>query len=567
MRSFLFENIWMLSRRDRQGRRVEFHRNRNLIQGRNHTGKSSLIKTLFLTLGARPQGKLIKWDEDTISLVDFRVDGRIFRALHQRGTRALFDEDGRILVATGDHAEWSAEFASVTGFNLVLTDKDGRSVPADSRCFFLPFYINQDGSWQAGWDTFIGLQQFKSPIGPILEYFSGIKPPEYYEAKAKRDAKQRLLDELNRERLFLNKAQNRFGKKLPFSGPKIDPENFKLEIERLTSEITELNKRQEKLREQAVKERELLASIYMQINLANEALHIYEADAKYLRSAPRETLVCPVCNAEHSESFLDLLTYAEDARSLRDITVRLHEDADKIKAKLRETDSEISNLERQYRNISQLLDTRRGTLQFRQVVESLGAEQAFRAFEEERAVLEREIGAHSSEVDRLSSEMSELTDRKRSSVIMKKFRQAYAAALFDLNLPPSEQTRLSLTSRPSLSGSGGPRSILAYYAALWDVCCGQTGSFLVPLVVDSPNQQGQDDINLPKVIEFVSTKLPHNTQLILGSELEVEHLFDNKILLDQPYQLLDEQFFEHAEAELTPMVQAMYAAARESGSG
>jgi hypothetical protein len=71
----------------------------------------------------------------------------------------------------------------ITGFNLVLMSKDGQSVLADPKCFFLPFYINQDGSWQAGWGTFLGLQQFRSPVTPILEYFSGIKPPEYYEAK------------------------------------------------------------------------------------------------------------------------------------------------------------------------------------------------------------------------------------------------------------------------------------------------------------------------------------------------------------------------------------------------
>jgi hypothetical protein len=566
MRSFLFENIWMLSRRDRRGRRIEFHPNKNLIQGRNHTGKSSLIKTLFLTLGARPQGKLLKWDEDTISLVDFRVDGQKFRALHQSGFRALFSEDERLLTATGDHGEWSAKFAAATGFNLALTDKKGQTVPADPRCFFLPFYINQDGSWQAGWDTFIGLQQFKSPVGAILEYFSGIKPPEYYEAKVKRDVEQRFLDELKRERTFLDKAQERFGKKLSYSGPKIDPVNFEREIEQLTCEITELNQQQEKLREQSVKEREVLSSIYMQINMATEALRVYNGDAEYLRSESRERLVCPICNAEHKESFFDLLTYADDARSLRDITVHLHGDAKLIEAKLQKTAAEIGTLEGQYRKISQLLDTRRGDLEFRQVVESLGAEQAFHAFEEERGILDREIKERSSEVDRLSGKMTALTDKKRSRAILKQFRHAYATAEFELNLPSSVTKRAGLASRPDLSGSGGPRSILAYYAALWNVSCGQTGSFLIPLVVDSPNQQGQDDINLPKVIEFVSTKLPESTQLILGSEIDVDYPFDMKLVLDRPYQFLSEVYFDEAESVLGPFVRAMYAAIGETKS-
>lgn len=557
MKDFRFESIWMLSRRDRRARRVEFHENKNLIWGRNHTGKSSLVKTIFLTLGAKPQGNLTQWDEHTVSLVGFRVDGRSFQALHSSGIRALF-ENGVLIVATSDHSEWSAAFASATGFNLVLLDKKGQSVPADPKCFFLPFYINQDGSWQASWNTFTGLQQFSKPMGSILEYFSGIKPPEYYEAKAKRDAEQRLLDDLKKERSFLDKARERFGKKLPISGPKIDPENFKREIEQLTLEMTSLNKDQEKLRSQSVSERDLLSSIYLQINLANEAIRAYDGDAEYLRNEPREALVCPVCNAEHSESFMDLLTYADDARSLREITARLEKDGREVAAKLQQTIAQIEALEGQYRRISHLLDTRRGDLQFRQVVESLGAEQAFQAFEEEVSVLDAEIAIHSEAVGVLNTEMDKLTDKKRSGAILKQYRQAYAAALFDLNLPDSAKARLTLTSRPSDSGSGGPRSILAYYAALWDVCCGKTGSFMVPLVIDSPNQQGQDDINLPKVIKFISEKLPASAQLILGSEIGTEHHFDKKILLDSPYKLLEEEFFDEADAELGPLENLMY---------
>lgn len=283
-----------------------------------------------------------------------------------------------------------------------------------------------------------------------------------------------------------------------------------------------------------------------------------DGDAQYLRNEPREALVCPVCNAEHSESFMDLLTYADDARSLREITARLEKDGREVAAMLQQTVAQIRDLEGQYRRISHLLDTRRGDLQFRQVVESLGAEQAFQAFEEERSILDAEISIHSEAVGALNAEMDKLTDKKRSGAILKQYRQAYAAALFDLNLPDSGKARLTLTSRPSDSGSGGPRSILAYYAALWDVCCGKTGSFMVPLVIDSPNQQGQDDINLPKVIKFISEKLPASAQLILGSEIDTQHPFDKKIILDAPYKLLDEKFFEEADAALGPLETMMY---------
>ena len=558
MRSFLFEDIWMLSRRDRRAMRAEFHAGKNLILGRNHTGKSSLIKTLFATLGARPVGELTQWDENTISKVGFSVDGTRFSVLHQSGTRALFDGEGHILSSTGDHREWSAAFANVTGFNLPLTDKQSRTVPADPKCFFLPFYINQDGSWQADWNTFTGLAQFKAPVASILEYFTGIKPPEYYEAKASRDSEQQIVDNLRKERAFLEKARERIGKSFSMSGPKVDPENFKIEVEQLTQEVNEINKRQEVLREQAVKMRELLASIHLQTKLAEEALSTYEGDSQFLRTEPREALVCPVCNAEHSESFLDLLTYAEDARSLRDISVRLRQDARDIENKLSKTEADIAALEQNYRNVAAILSSRRGDMQFSQVVESMGAEKAFRAFEDQRISLEAEMASHMLEHERMTEVMNNLTDRKRSNEILKTFRAAYTAALVDLNLPMTDTGKAKLTSRPKLSGSGGPRSILAYYAALWVACYGEEGSFSIPLVIDSPNQQGQDDINLPKIIRFLSEKLPQGAQIILGSEIDTDISFDCKIEVTEPYRLLSESAFSDAEAVLDPLVAAMY---------
>ncbi|HEY3389011.1 MAG TPA: hypothetical protein VGK38_05530, partial [Prolixibacteraceae bacterium] len=153
MRNFKFESIWLLSYNERKARREVFHPKRNLISGQNHTGKTTLIKSLFETLGASPQGKLGLWDKDVVSVVGFSVDDHQYRALNKRGLRALFDIDGKLLVATGDIRVWSDYFASITGFNLVLSNKESSDHFADPCCFFIPFYINQDGSWQSEWNT------------------------------------------------------------------------------------------------------------------------------------------------------------------------------------------------------------------------------------------------------------------------------------------------------------------------------------------------------------------------------------------------------------------------------
>lgn len=565
MKSFRFENIWLLSHRDRKARHVNFHPRKNLLRGRNHTGKTSLIRSLFETLGAKPEGKLEAWDDNTASLLEFSVDGRHFFALHQNGRRALFSANRDMIVATSKFGEWSQTFCDVTDFNLVFTDKKESEVqPADPACFFLPFYVNQDGSWQSDWNTFGGLKRFNSPHGAILEYFTGVCPPEYYRARAKKSQESKVLEEHRREYKLLQRAIDRFCRTLPLSGPKVSAENFADEIALLTKEVNELNQRQEMLRSAAVREQDLLTSLEHQIRLADEALTAYDHDAKYLRTGGAEPLICPTCNAEHTKPFLDLLNFAEDARVLRELAGRLRDDASHVRHRCGTALAELSTLNENYQRISKLLDTRKGDLKFQDVVGSMGAESAFAAFEAERKQLQEAIDKALGAVDALDEKMKTLRSAKRTRAILENFRSYYATGRVALQLPSVNTSKMKLTGRPNLSGSGGPRSILAYYAALWRTCQGPTGTYDIPVVIDSPNQQAQDDINLPAVLQFIAKELPEEMQLIVGLETPTDFPFDKELHLDVKYSMLREDEWTEAKRIVEPLLEKMYSTMRSA---
>jgi hypothetical protein len=531
---------------------------RELCLGRNHTGKTSLIRALFETLGARPEGKLEQWDPNSVSLVEFSIDGKHYFALHQRGYRALFNSQKSLIMATSNFGDWARYFSRITEFNLVFSDKDSEVKPADPSCFFLPFYINQDGSWQAAWNTFSGIRRFAAPWGPILEYFTGICPPGFYQAKAERDQESKQLEEQRRETKLLARARERFDRTLPLSGPKLHAENFNREIELLTAEVSELNKQQEDLRKRAFQEQDLLTSLEQQIRLADEALASYESDAEYLRNEPIEPLICPTCHAEHGRSFFAVLNYAEDARVLRDLGIRLRRDASDANERCLATSTALGTLEQHYVRISQLLEARKGDLKFEDVVQSMGAESAAAAFESERKALEAEIDRRLGIVERLEERMKSLRSTGRTREILQCFRDFYAAGRASLALPSIEISKVRLTSRPDLSGSGGPRAILAYYAALWNTCYSNAGPYRVPIVIDSPNQQGQDSLNLPKVLKFIAKDLPLDMQLIVGLEAAADFVFDFELSLDTPYSLLLESEWESVNADIDPLLMAMH---------
>ncbi|OIS94217.1 hypothetical protein [Brucella cytisi] len=558
MKNFSFKSIWLLSESEQRARSESFSPKKTLLVGMNHTGKSSLIKSLFIALGAFPTGELARWSKDATVLVEFSIDGVSYYVIQQHNHRGLFDADGNLDFASANATDWGRRFADLVGFNLVLTDQQSKSVMGDARTFFLPFYINQDGSWLATWSTFANLQQYKKPVDSVLEYFAGVKPPAYYELNSQKLVRQRELAELRGEEKVIKSIKDRFGKTLPFDGPKTIPDVFDQDIARLTEEITALNAEQEQLRNTLVREKETAESLDLQVKMAEQALAHYDSDAAFLQTEPHEMLVCPICHAEHDKIFMDILRYSEDARVLRSLVVQLKDDSLRAIDVLQKSKARLRMLDDNYSRISSILETRRGDLRLEDVVRAMGAESAFVAFEAELVELEAKINPLVITIDGLIAQLGELTSTKRSKNILSIFRTYYAAALQALNMPPVETKKMKLTSRPKLSGSGGPRSMLAYYAALWHTSRSEFGSFSMPALIDSPQQQGQDATNLPVMIEYIATKLPADMQVILAVETPTTFRFDKVIELDEAYHLLKPDQYEQIYEFMRPFTDAMY---------
>lgn len=558
MKSFQFESISLLSHRDKKARKVTFHPLRNLILGENHTGKSSLIKNLYIALGATPLGKLEQWDPQTVSSVEFKVDGKSFRVIHHNGSRALYDSEDTLLSATDSSGVWAETFAELVGFNLVVTaKKDGSGKRADPACFFLPFYIDQDGSWREKWETFPATQRFVAPVQNILEYFSGIKPAEYYELKSQQGAISKEVDTQASEMRLLERARTRLSQTLPQTTVSLSEVGFQEEIRRLTNEANDLNARQEKLRSNYVRESEIVSSISRQIDVAYASLREYTGDQKFLANPSNSPeLVCPTCGAEHEQSFLHYLGYAEDARILEELTRTLQKDLVTAKQVFATTSTTLQSLRGNYSRINAILEQKRGELKFSEVVESHGAQVAYRAFAVERELIITELVSLNADLESVSARLGELTDKKRTKRIVDAFRLAYANARKALNVP-DPTGRIGLMNRPNRSGSGGPRLLLAYYAAIWKICQSEHLNVSVPVVIDSPNQQDQDDVDLHVVLEFIADSLPASMQLIVCVTKHSDARLDKTMIFDKKYSVLQSEFYDDVEAEIGPLYRLM----------
>jgi uncharacterized Zn finger protein (UPF0148 family) len=365
-------------------------------------------------------------------------------------------------------------------------------------------------------------------------------------------------------------AKNDSGERQPFrhwcltlpkcSSTSLSETGFEEEIKRLSEEANELNGHQEKLRTKYVRESETVASINHQIQTAYASLREYAGDRKFLANVKNsQELICPTCGAEHEQSFLHYLGYAEDARILEELTRTLQGDLITAKREMDATNSEMGKLRGNYSRINSILEKRRGEVKFREVVESQGAQAAHRAFDVEREQISSELAHWNAKLSEISIRLAELTDKKRAQRIVREFRTAYALARKALNVPdPSGNP--NLTSRPNRSGSGGPRLLLAYYAALWKICHGEQLNVSLPVVIDSPNQQDQDDLNLHVVLGFIAESLPASMQLIVCVTKHSEAQLDRTVVFDKKYNLLQPESYDEVESDIGPLYRKMNAA-------
>jgi hypothetical protein len=559
MKSLKFRNLLLLSEREKKARRIDFHPNRNLILGMNHVGKSTIVKLIFETLGASPMGKLERWDSSALSMLTVSIDEQEFQILRRGSDRAVFDSEGELAFATSRTSEWAKVFANLTEFNLVLSDRNERIAQADAACLFLPFYINQDGGWSGIWHTFNGMGRFRTPAKPIVEYFTQTLPPKFYVAKAEAEALQREISSIESDLRILSRTRERLSESLELVGPQVSAEAFEADIQEITRQLTALNAQQESLRAEAVGIEEALVSSEHQIALTTGALKRSKDDFGYLAEPDTNELVCPTCGAQYEESFIAILNFAEDARAVSEMLIRLQEHRLFLRDKRDQCVNERRDLAEKYNSLQALLEVKRGDLQLNDLIKSMGSGVAITAFDKEDRSLQQTREKHLLAKDKFEQDMKVLRSARRKKAIKQMFLEEYKRARLALNLPSRDFSRFQITSRPDISGSGGPREVLAYYAAIWWVSREeQFGSpFSVPIVVDCPAQSGQDTVNLPAMIHFVSTGLPSDAQTILTFEGDVDEKFDNRIELDTAFSLLLESQFEEVGSAILPRVEAM----------
>lgn len=545
---------------------MSFHPRKTLLWGGNGGGKSAVVKSLFRAFDAEPHGQIDYWDYSAIIAVDFEVAGRTLTVVRREDIRALFEGNQILGVATSS-LEWNKVFADAVGFELHLLDRKGRFRPAAPGNYFLPFFINQDGSFGSSWDTFDSLEQFKTFAQHTVEYFTGVRPAQYFELKSREQSAKSKEAELRVELATLGRTRVRVKKNLKTIPIKLSEKEFQTEVRELSVRLNALVKDQDEVRRRILEDQELQTSLNDQIQLSVGALSEHKADFKVAASASAqgEKYTCPTCHAEHHESFHSLLGLSEDARELHVLKTHLEDLLKTTRVRLERSRQKAALLKQEYAQIQTLLNVKRGKYTFDDFLKSRSAYAVDAQLGAEEQVVQKEIDAQLQVLRDIKEGLRTVADEHDSQAPTEAFRMHLANAFAQLNVPsPEGLEKWSVHKRPSKSGSRHARSVIAYYAALWRTIEAK-GEMPVPLVIDSPNQGAQDGPHLKMLLTEIATNAPATAQVILAHEestpqfgADLVHPFESykRILSEETFGLLSPEMFYYVERAMAWLAQA-----------
>lgn len=554
MKEFKLNKILLLSLKEQKAKKVIFNPRRTIILGRNSTGKSCLIKSIYQTFGAEPQNIHPNWKEaNAISLVHFTIDDEKFSIIRSNKVYCLFDSSSVKLVQFNKVSELGNFLAKLLDFKIQLPNKDGGIVTPPPAYLFLPYYADQDKSWTSNWNSFSKLYLPNAKLD-IINYHTGIRPNKYYEAKNELGFVSEGIQNVEKDIGIVKSLLKNLKDKLSQVDFSISLDDFQEEIKELLVSCEELNKIQNQHKQTLTALYNQKINLEAQLEITQRALVETNKDYSFAINEIEDNILCPSCGADYENNFAERFGIAQDEQRCLELIIEIKNELSQIENKITVLNLYFSQKNKEIAKIEKLLARKNDTIKLKDVIESEGRKEMKLLFESEINAFDSELKEKFLLKNELEKEVKKFEDKKRASDIRAEYRDLMGINLRNLNVHSLDENYYKrIDSSIRESGSAMPRALMAYYYSILNIIKKYGSSAFCPIIVDSPNQQGQDKENLPRLIKFIIQKQPKDSQLILGlEEIPEGHTDEYIIELKEERSLLQAEDFEEVMNEIKP---------------
>lgn len=209
MKEMYFKSVLIADIYEHTARYHEFQRGLNVITSHeNHMGKSSLIKSLYYSMGAEV-GFDDRWNKKSkIYITEFIIDNMVYKIARFQKNFAVFEEEKLLLLTNNVSKELAKKLEEIFSFSVYLADKkDKKIVLAPPALTYMPYYIDQDKGWSELYGSFERIDQFTKPERKkSLYYHLRIYTKDTIELMGQRDRAKSELDQLAKKEADLKIA-------------------------------------------------------------------------------------------------------------------------------------------------------------------------------------------------------------------------------------------------------------------------------------------------------------------------------------------------------------------------
>lgn len=521
MKTVYFKRLILVSTVLKKSREIKFDDVTVITGDKNTTGKSSIIKSLYYTLGAN----VVFEDEwlplEVKSILEFTFEGKTYTAFRDGSLIAFFDAKDEVLISTESITKELAPFVSmIFDFNLPLvqssTNQETQAIPA---FLYLPFYIDQDQGWNSYFSSFLGLQMFSRWQDAFKNYHTGIKPKEFYELGNLIKSEQKNERDLFQEAGILLKTKQKVEQSLEVPGIILDIEELRKQLQPLLDDYNILLSVENEIRDVSIRNIDEQSEIRRQIIELEEQISNNENELGLAEKFSE--VVCPRCGSIHESKLYheyaltsDTIDAAKFLSDLNGLLITLKTEKNEVEHKYQIAREQSNKIRNEIANFQT-------EISLQEALQTVAKKRALEVFDFEISENENRQVDVAKEIGLLESNKKKLLDKKRTKEIKDYYVKALGNCFHELSVESSDLQAYRSNFTPPLSklktGSRGARQILALYYAFIDTAYRYSSTAKFPIVVDSPKQQEQDSLNSVVIAEFCIKNRPDSAQLILAT--------------------------------------------------
>lgn len=202
MKEVYFKNLMIADLQTHTARFQPFEKGLNVVTSEdNHVGKSSLLKSLYYTLGAEVDFDYV-WDKQSkLYIATLSVGEKEYRVVRFMKRFAVFEGEMLLKITDSVIKELTPLLGEIFDFSVYLPNKETGKVEMAPPAFtFMPYYIDQDKGWSGLYDSFAAITQYKSTDRiKSLYYHLNIYTKGTVELMAKKDRLKEKMETLGGE--------------------------------------------------------------------------------------------------------------------------------------------------------------------------------------------------------------------------------------------------------------------------------------------------------------------------------------------------------------------------------